>query len=70
MPSFKVVHPDGSAARRTKVSISFDGGAMADGITDDRGYVSISGSSTTGKIYVMGREVRRGSLNVSEVRIL
>jgi hypothetical protein len=69
MPSFKVVHPDGSAAKRTKVSISFDGGAMADGFTDDRGYVSISGSNNSGKIFVNGREVHRGSLNISEVRV-
>ena len=69
MPSFKVVHPDGSAAKRTKVSISFDGGGMADGFTDDRGYVSISGSNNSGKIFVNGREVHRGNLNVSEVRV-
>lgn len=69
MPSFKVVHPDGSAAKRTKVTVSFDGGGMADGITDDRGYVSISGSNSNGKIFVGGREVHRGSLNISEVRV-
>jgi len=67
MPSFKVVHPDGSAAKRTKVSISLDGGGMADGFTDDRGYVSISGSNTSGKIFVNGREVHRGSLNATEI---
>jgi len=68
MPSFKVVFPDGSAAKRSKVSVSFDGGGMADGITDDRGYVTISGSGTSGKVFVRGREVHRGSLNISEVR--
>lgn len=69
MPSFKVVHADGSAARRTKVTIAFDRGGMAYGVTDDRGYVSISGSSNTGKIIVNGREVWKGPLSVSEVRV-
>lgn len=69
MPSFRVVYSDGSVAKRTKVSISFDGGAMVDGFTDDRGYGSISGSNTYGKIFVNGREVHRGSLNISEVRV-
>lgn len=68
MPSFKVVYGDGSVAKQTKVEISFDGGGMATGFTDNQGYVSISGSSNSGKIYVSGREVHRGSLNVGEVR--
>ncbi|WP_133511891.1 hypothetical protein [Candidatus Thiosymbion oneisti] len=67
MPTFKVVYPDGSVAKNTKVNVSFDGGGMKSGITDTRGYVTISGSSTHGKIYVRGREVHHGSLNIGEV---
>ena len=69
MPTFKVVYSDGSLAKNTKVSISFDGGGMADGFTDSRGIVTISGSNTYGKIYVSGKEVWKGSLNISEVTI-
>ena len=69
MASFKVVFPDGSLARNTKISISFDGGGMKDGFTDGRGWVSISGSSTYGKIYARGQLVHQGSLNISEVTI-
>ena len=69
MASFRVVYGDGSAAQNTKVSISFDGGGMADGFTDSRGYVSISGSKNSGKVFVNGSEVHRGSLNISEVRV-
>ena len=69
MASFKVVYSDGSIAKKVKVSISVDGGGMAYGFTDNRGYVTISTSGTYGKIYVSGREVHRGSLNIGEVRI-
>ncbi|MES9856846.1 MAG: hypothetical protein ABW166_09625 [Sedimenticola sp.] len=67
MASFKVVFPDGSPAKNTKVDISFDNGGMASGITDSRGYVSVSGSSTYGKVFVRGRQVHSGSLNIGEV---
>jgi hypothetical protein len=67
MASFRVVYPDNSAAANTKVSISVDGGGMATGFTDGRGYVSISTSGTYGKIIVNGRTVHQGSLSVAEV---
>ena len=69
MASFKVVYGDGSIAKNTKVSISVEGGGMAYGFTDDRGYVTISTSSTYGKIIVNGKTVHQGSLNIGEVRI-
>lgn len=69
MASFRVVYNSGSPAAKTKVSISVDGGAMASGITDNQGYVSIRTSGTRGKIIVDGRTVHTGSLNVGEVRI-
>jgi len=68
MACLKVIYPDRSAVIRTKVSISFDGGGIASGYTDDRGYVTIAGFSTYRKIYVSGKEVHRGSLNIGEVR--
>lgn len=69
MPSFRVLYGDGSIAKRTKVSISVDGGGMAYGFTDDRGYVTISTSKSYGKIIVNGRTVHQGSLNIGEIRI-
>lgn len=70
MASFRVVHRgDGSPAANTKVSISVDGGGMADGITDSRGYVSIRTSGTRGKVIVNGRTEHVGSLLVAEVPI-
>lgn len=68
MPSFRVLYSDGSIAKNTKVSISFNGGGMVDGFTDSQGYVSLSGSSNNGKIYVSGKQVWDGSLSISEVR--
>lgn len=69
MATFRVLYSDGSTAKNTKVTISVDGGGMAEGFTDDRGYVTISTSSTYGKIIVNGSTVHQGSLNISEIRI-
>lgn len=69
MASFKVRYGDGSIAKRTKVTVSVDRGGMVSGITDDRGYVTISTSGTYGKIIVNGRTVHNGSLNIGEVVI-
>lgn len=69
MASFRVLYGDGSVAKNTKVSISVQGGGMAYGFTDNRGYVSISTSGTYGKIIVNGKTVHQGSLNISEVRV-
>jgi hypothetical protein len=69
MATFKVLYSDGSIAKNKKVSISVDRGGMADGFTDNRGYASIPVSGTYGKIYVNGKEVHKGSLNIPEVII-
>ncbi|NEW60329.1 hypothetical protein GSY74_03450 [Sulfurovum sp. bin170] len=69
MAQFRIVYQDGSVAKNTKVQVSFNGGGMKTGFTDSRGDVTISGSSTYGKIFVRGREVHSGSLNIGEVKI-
>jgi len=66
---FKVVYADGSLAKKTKIAISVDGGGMAYGFTDNRGYVTISTSGTYGKIIINGRIVHKGSLNIGEVTV-
>ena len=68
MASFRVLYGDGSIAKNTKVSIEVDGGGMASGYTDDRGYATIPTSKTYGKIIVNGRTVHQGSLNIGEVQ--
>lgn len=69
MASFKVVYSDNSPASHTKVTISVDGGGMAEGFTDNRGYVTVPTSGTYGKIIVKGKTVHKGSLNIGEVRV-
>ncbi|NWH06846.1 hypothetical protein [Desulfobacter latus] len=69
MASFRVVYRDGSVAKNKKVTISVDGGGMAEGFTDSRGYVTIGTSGTYGKIFINGKTVHNGSLNIGEVRI-
>lgn len=68
MACFKVLYRDGSMAKNTKVSIIVDGGGIANGFTDDRGYVTIPTSKTHGKVIVNGRTIHQGSLNIGEVR--
>jgi uncharacterized protein (DUF2345 family) len=66
---FRVSYRDGSVARNTKVTISVDGGGIARGITDARGYVSIPTTNSRGKIVVKGKTVYHGTLSISEVYI-
>lgn len=62
MPTYRVVYCGGSPASGVKVAVSFNGGGIKNGRTDRNGYISISGSSTHGKIYVDGRERHNGNL--------
>lgn len=62
MATYRVIHSNGSPASGVKVAVSFNGGGMKDGRTDRNGYVTLSGSSTSGKIYVDGRERYNGNL--------
>jgi len=66
---FRVSYRDGSIARNTKVTISVDGGGIARGITDARGYVSILTTNNRGKIIIKGKTVYHGTLSISEVYI-
>ena len=65
MPTYRVVYRDRSPAAGVKVAVSFNGGGMKEGRTDGNGYVSISGSSTSGKIFVAGKEMHHGNLMAS-----
>lgn len=69
MSSFKVSYRDGSVARNTQVTISVDGGGIVRGITDAKGYVSISTTKEYGKVIVNGKTVHEGNLGVSDVYI-
>jgi hypothetical protein len=63
MATYRVVYQgSGSPASGIKVGVSFNGGGIKDGRTDKNGYVTISGSGITGKIFVNGREVHNGNL--------
>lgn len=62
MPTYRVVYKNRSPAPGIKVSVSFGGGGMKTGLTDKNGYVTISGSSSNGKIYIDGKERHHGSL--------
>lgn len=63
MPTYQVVHKSGSPAAGIKVAVSFVGGALKEGRTDRNGYVSLSGSNTTGKVFVDGKERYSGNLS-------
>lgn len=67
MASFRVMYGDGSVAKNTKVSIFVDGGGVSSGITDSRGYITISTSKTFGKIIINKKTVHQGSLNIGEI---
>ena len=62
MPTYRVIHPNNSPAPNVKVMISYKQGGTKDGRTDRNGYISLSGSSAHGKIYVDGRKGHEGSL--------
>lgn len=62
MPTYRVVYSSGLPASGIKVAISFNGGGMKDGRTDRNGNVTISGSGTSGKIFIDGRERHNGNL--------
>lgn len=62
MATYRVIYSNGSPASGVKVAVSFNNGGIKDGRTGRNGYITISGSSTTGKIYIDGRERHNGSL--------
>jgi hypothetical protein len=63
----RVNYSDGGVAKNAKISVSVDGGGMADGFTGNDGWAFIDTSGTRGKVYVNGKEVHHGDLNNAHV---